>query len=93
MKNKNKKPVEQLPPPRSTDEITSDYTRLCAEFGNKSHQFEIEKSRFFSACIRLNDEMQLALAAESKREAELKANLEKQGEQLVNLVADEVASR
>jgi hypothetical protein len=37
--------------------------------------------------------MQLALQVEAKREEELKATLEQRGEQLINLVADEVASK
>ena len=92
-KNKNNEAVTQPVPVRQSQEITNEYTNLCAELGNSVLQFEMSKSQAFARFQALNSEMILALDAEKKQAEQLQAQLNSQGEKLVELVADKVLAQ
>jgi len=90
MSKKDKKPTP--PPPRASAEITQEYTNLCAEVGNALFQFEITKSQAFAKYQQLHAEMQRAVELEAKVNEQLQKDLTAKGENLVQLVANQVAN-
>jgi len=55
--NKHKSVKQEEKAPRSSVDITAEYTTLCAELGNSLIQFEVTKSKAFAAFQALNEEM------------------------------------
>lgn len=95
MSKKNKQPAP-LPPPRASQDITQEYTNLCAEVGNALFQFEITKSQAFAKYQQLHAEMQRAVEKEQAEDEKLKAETERmqadlkaKGENLIQLMANE----
>jgi hypothetical protein len=58
--------------PRTPEQITQDYTTMCAELGNALLNFETLKSNYINKFIQLNKEMQLAKHLEQTMEKEVK---------------------
>lgn len=90
MSKKNKKPTvtsNGAVSPRPSNEITQEYQQLCINLGNELIKFEVIKSQAIARYQQLNDEMLRAQAHEQAMQQEL----EKKGEQLINLTAEKAA--
>ena len=86
---KKKSNVVELKPTRPSQEITNEYSQLCAELGNSLIQFEMSKSLTLAKFQELNKEMQEAVA----REAPEVERAKRLGEEAVKQAAEQAMNK